>query len=270
MSSVVPRISILKVAPRISILKKILLVAACVLTTAWLQTPLASAQHVGHPGGGGHVSTGRPIAAPRAIPPPASHAPISRAPVFAHPPLTRPPFVGAGVPRFGFHRGPILFPRRPVFFGAPFFAFRQDFGFNYLWWINCGPLWEFGCNNWLPYEYPVQNNFTVTPPLRYETPVYVYGGEDRDLVQLYLKDGTVYSVTDYWFVNSQIHFTMLDEETMQSVEQVIGFDELDLQKTINVNTRRGFRLVMRDEPMDQYLRDHPDPTPPLLQPPPKN
>jgi hypothetical protein len=32
-----------------------------------------------------------------------------------------------------------------------------------------------------------------------------------------------------------------------------------------VNTRRGFRVVMRNEPLEQYLRDHPDLTPPLLE-----
>jgi hypothetical protein len=43
-----------------------------------------------------------------------------------------------------------------------------------------------------------------------------------------------------------------------------------VQKTIDVNTRRGFRVVMRDSPLEQYLRDHPDPMPPLLQPTQKN
>jgi hypothetical protein len=33
-----------------------------------------------------------------------------------------------------------------------------------------------------------------------------------------------------------------------------------------VNSRRGFRVVMRNEPMEQYLRDYPDLDPPLLQP----
>jgi hypothetical protein len=83
-------------------------------------------------------------------------------------------------------------------------------------------------------------------------------------VQLYLKDGTAYDVNDYWFVDNQIHFTMRDESGTKSVEQAIGLEELDLQRTIDVNTRRGFRVVMRNEPMEQYLRDHPDLTPPLV------
>jgi hypothetical protein len=86
-------------------------------------------------------------------------------------------------------------------------------------------------------------------------------------VQLYLKDGTVYDVNDYWFVDNRIHFTMLDESGTKSVEQAIGLEELDLQRTVDVNTRRGFRVVMRNESLEQYLRDHPDLTPPLIKPP---
>ena len=100
--------------------------------------------------------------------------------------------------------------------------------------------------------------------------MYPYGDEEHELVWLYRKDGTVYSVIDYWFVGGQVHFIAVEEGGAKSVEQVIGFDELDLQRTIDVNTRRGFRVVRRDEPLGQYLRDHPDPMPPLLQPSEKN
>jgi hypothetical protein len=41
---------------------------------------------------------------------------------------------------------------------------------------------------------------------------------------------------------------------------------LDLQKTVDSNTRRGFRFVLRDEPFEQYLRDHPDGAPPAVPP----
>jgi len=34
-----------------------------------------------------------------------------------------------------------------------------------------------------------------------------------------------------------------------------------------MNTRRGFRVVRRDEPLQQYLRDHSDANAPLLEPP---
>jgi hypothetical protein len=63
---------------------------------------------------------------------------------------------------------------------------------------------------------------------------------------------------------------MVEEGDDRAVEHVIPFDELDLQRTIDVNTRRGFRMVLRDEPWQQYLKDHPDLTPPDLRPPQEN
>jgi hypothetical protein len=80
----------------------------------------------------------------------------------------------------------------------------------------------------------------------------------HELPQLYLKDGTVYNVIDYWLVDGEIHFTMLDESGTKSVEHVIDLDELDLQQTIDAATQRGFRFMLRNEPMEQYLQHHSD------------
>lgn len=235
--------------------------------------PIAKAQRGGHPVpvGGGHPGGGGRVVAPHVAVPPVSHSPILHAPILPPRGVLRPPVihVGTGVANFGFRRR--LFPiRNPVFIFVPFLGFRQNF--NSLWWLNCGvPLdWEYGCGNWFFYPYSVENN--VAPPWRQENPATVYqyyvGGEQQ-LVDLFLKDGTTIAVTDYWFVNDEVHFMTPDEDGTKS-EQTIGLDELDLQKTINVNTRRGFRFVRRDEPMDQWVRDHPNADPPLVQPPQKN
>ena len=228
---------------RVSILRKILMVAACVLVCAWFQTSIALAQHGGRVGGGGHFRTGVRVGTPHVVAAPASRA------MFL--PL-----------RGGFpERSPLIF--RPSFFiRARFLNFRE--GFDSSWWLYCGPIWgwKFGCDDFFLSEYAFEHY--LAPPLTYASPVYVYSLDGRQLVQLYLKDGTAYDVNDYWFVDNQIHFTMRDESGTKSVEQAIGLEELDLQRTIDVNTRRGFRVVMRNEPMEQYLRDHPDLTPPLV------
>ncbi|HXZ34252.1 MAG TPA: hypothetical protein VEH30_18410 [Terriglobales bacterium] len=96
---------------------------------------------------------------------------------------------------------------------------------------------------------------TGAPRLRlpfflWRTILRVWGGLGIQFL-FYLKDGTVYNVTDYCLVDGQIHFTMLEEGGTKSVEHVIGFDELDLQKTIDVATQRGFRFVLRNEPLKQ-------------------
>jgi hypothetical protein len=240
---------------RFSTLRKNLILAACVLACAWFHTSMALAQHVGHVGTGGHFRAGGHVVAPHisvphvtALPAPASRGMFSR-------------------PHGGFPERPFLIFPRPLFIGAPFF--RSWERFDSSWWLNCGPIWgwNYGCGDFFVPEYSFEHY--LAPPLTYNSPVYVYSLDEHQLVQLYLKDGSAYNVNDYWFVNEQIHFTMLDESGTKSLERVINFEDLDLQKTIDVNTRHGFRVVMRSQPIEQYLRDHPDLTPPLLQPPPK-
>jgi hypothetical protein len=100
----------------------------------------------------------------------------------------------------------------------------------------------------------------------YETPVYVYGEEWPDTPQIYLKDGTILNVTDYWLVDGQLHFTVTEEGDAKPVEQMMPFDAVDLQKTVDANTRRGFRFMLRNEPFEQYIRDHPEGPPPAVTP----
>jgi hypothetical protein len=232
-----------------SILGRILIVSAGALACAWVHTPVALAQY-----GRAHVGVAGHAAGPHVVAAQTSRATNSR------------PRALAPV-RFGF-RHPIYFVRYPLFFGAPFFSYEQGLQFESLAWVTCGPLlrWGLGCNG-LPLDENGFENYVTPLPIHGDA-LYWYGGVSN-LVQLYLKDGEVYSVTDYWFVNDQIHFTMLEGGT-RPAEQVIDLDELDLQSTIDVNTRRGFRFVMRDEPWPQYLRDHPDLTPPDVAPPQKN
>jgi hypothetical protein len=164
--------------------------------------------------------------------------------------------------------GPLNFPRRPIYpiqsvfpifappgfrsWGAPFYGFGLRLGFKAIWWQNCF-YWAWGYNC-------------------YPLPVYAYYGEiysggGRELAQLYLKDGTIYNVTDYWLVNNQLHFTTIDESGTKWVEHTIDFDQLDLQKTIDVSAQRGFRFVLRDEPMQQYLQHYPENGQPDASPP---
>jgi hypothetical protein len=258
--------------PNSSLQRRILIAAVCALTCACFQATVVLAQRgqqgqkgqqAGHVGGGHAGASARPgggqVSAPHIPPAAAPHATTPRPLMAVGQRLGFGQRVGLGPP-------PIFF-RGPIFHRAPFFPLRRTF-YPY-WWVNCGPAWalDFGCG-WRAPEYPVENY--LAPPLVIYEPEYVYYGGERDLVLLFLKDGTVYGVTDYWFVRDKIHFTVLEDGGTKAVELVIGVDELDLQKTIDVNTRRGFRLVRRDEPLEQYLRDHPEANPPLLAPSPKN
>lgn len=179
-------------------------------------------------------------------------------------------------PRFPGPIFPIFGPPNFGFLGSPFFGLGLGFGFNSVWWPSCGPFWGwgYGCNAYPYYDYGygfdgyAPNNLegqveTQSGPQMYEnpyppSPLYLYGGGERELAQLYFKDGTIYYVTDYWLVNDQLHFTTVEEGGTKSLERVVDFDQLDLQRTINENTARGFRFVLRNEPIEQYLQDHPD------------
>jgi hypothetical protein len=121
--------------------------------------------------------------------------------------------------------------------------------------------WPLG---YIPVSFPAPTNYVSQV---YETPVYVYGDERPDLPQLFLKDGTILNVNDYWLVDDQLHFTMTEEEGGKPAEHVVPFDALDLQRTVNVNTGRGFRFMLRNEPFEQYVRDHPEGSPPVITPP---
>jgi hypothetical protein len=179
----------------------------------------------------------------------------------------------------------------PVIFGSPFFGFGFGSpylgfgglygGFGGLWGPGCGPYWAwgFGCNSLPFYSYGLgYDNFGYDNSGAYEAPNYGpdqysqqeqppaqpdYGpfiyeepsGQQRALPELILKDGTVYDVTDYWLEGGDLHFTTPNADNSGTTEQIIDFDQLDLQKTVDVNTQNGFRFVLRNEPMQEYLQD---------------
>jgi hypothetical protein len=243
-------------------MSNVLFVVAFAMFPACVQPPVALAQHVGGHAGG-HVSGGGRVVAPTSRPT-TSHSAIARPHA-----LAGRPFAGAAARSFRVPMRPGFGHRRPAFVVAAFFRFAgpRFHSFDSFVWPACGYLgtWEFGCGTPAFYGTGFENYVTVPA---YVNPPYLYGELEPEQVWLYLKDGTVFSVVDYWFVNGQIHFTVADEPGTNPVEQVMDFDELDVQKTIDVNTARGFRMVMRDQPWEKYLHDHPDATPPPLPPPP--
>ena len=201
-------------------------------------------------------------------PPPIFHTSVSPAPIIHVPIPSARPLVsslggalGAARVRPPF-RPPRPFPpvlvvyAPPVFLGAPFW------GLNSCWWGSCDLFWPWTLGyTTVSSPGPISYVFPV-----YETPVYSYGEERPERPQLLLKDGTILNVTDYWLVDDQLHFTMIEEDGGKPAEHVIPFDTLDLQKTVDVNTGRGFRFVLRNEPFEQYVRDHPEGSPPVITP----
>jgi len=259
---------------------KTTVIFACGLALSVAQAPVALAQR-----GGGHM--GAPMSVPHAPmaarPAPVAPRPVAPrpAPIAPRPVMPQAPLMerapAAGLMSPGFRRPhprppgprpirPILpIGPSPIFFYPPYYGFGLELEFNPLWWQNCSAFldWNFGCGA-VPYGgfNDFDNEFYAPGPVspdefanEYPENEIWYGTEPRQLVELYLKDGTVYDVTDYWLVNDQLHFTTV--ENGKSVEHEIPFDELDLQKTVDVNTERGFNFVLRDEPIEQYLEENP-------------
>ena len=246
---------------RRSSLKKFLIVVSWTLPVC-VPTTLALAQHsaVRSAGGGVHISA-----------PPISHVPISSRPIIHAPIIYAPistPRISVAPSAGALGRAGLRPPRRPirpfppvfVVYESPFLLGGPFWRLNSCWWATCDLFssWTLG---YTPVSSPGPTNYISQV---YETPVYVYGEERPDLPQLFLKDGTILNVADYWLIDNQLHFTMIEENGTKPAEHVIAFDALDLQTTVDANTRRGFRFMLRNEPFEQYSRDHSEGPPPIV------
>ena len=62
-------------------------------------------------------------------------------------------------------------------------------------------------------------------------------------VLVYLKDGTMLVANDYWLDGGQFHYTV-----KYGNESQIGLDQVDVQKSIDENAKRGVRFTMKPRP----------------------
>jgi hypothetical protein len=89
------------------------------------------------------------------------------------------------------------------------------------------------------------------------SPTYVFiGGESTIHPQLVFKDGTTYAVTDYWRDGDQLHFVTIEEGGTKSVTRTVPFGDLDVKRTTDADAAQGFRFVVRNEPIEQWLQHH--------------
>lgn len=250
-----------------SVPKRLFTLGLCLLVLGFVQAPVTLGQRPGGHFGGG---IGGRVFAPSVSRPPLLRTRITRPQVYV-----APRYVAFGTGRLLFRAQPTHHPLPPVFpvgvplfFGWPFWPFGGlwgfpgyglGWGFNYCYWMDCSLFWN------SQFTSPAQPfyEYTPVPPVAptYTYPIYEYGEERRESPQIFLKDGTVYNVLDYWRVDDQFHFTIHEPGNPNPAEHVVNLDQLDLQKTIDVNTARGFRFVMRDEPLEQYQHDHPNQIP---------
>ena len=116
-----------------------------------------------------------------------------------------------------------------------------------------------------PFRYFVQD--FSTPYSAYESivpfsPTYFFlPSESASHPQLIFKDGTTYTVADYWRVDDQLHFITSEEGGTKSVPHTEPFADLDVQRTTDADAKQGFRFLVRDEPIEQWLQHRAQHTP---------
>jgi hypothetical protein len=76
-----------------------------------------------------------------------------------------------------------------------------------------------------------------------DNPVSGNVSSSRPTVLLYLKDGTTYAASDYWLQDGVLHYMV-----NYGGENTLEMDELDLQRTVNENARRGVNFSLHPNP----------------------
>lgn len=191
--------------------------------------------------------------------------PLGRTPV-----NSKSPFLGNRRIRRPF---PPFFPFYPGLWGGPFFGF--GFGFGPAWglgWDQCDPGWGWGYSSFCgpnnyTYGYYGPDAYLPPPPApdeyeaEYPQPqepeagTYLYeapsgtkensnaASDNHYAVVIYLKDGTVYVVDDYWLSGGELHYRLGDGS-----EYGIDINQIDLQKTVDVNAKRGVDFTLHNSP----------------------
>jgi hypothetical protein len=175
---------------------------------------------------------------------------------------------------FGFHDG---FHHFHGCFNCGFhFFFGFGFGFGWgPWW---GP-WGFWGPVWAPpptYSDAAADNTSSStssgdyfPRPSFGGSLDVQGGEQGNsnpnsvtgnvaqstpTVLLYLKDGTMYAASDYWLVDNKLHY-----RANYGAESAVNLDEVDLQRTVDENARRGVRFTLKPNPNGPTAAPAPSP-----------
>jgi hypothetical protein len=185
----------------------------------------------------------------------------------------RPVFPGSPVYGWGYGWG----PGWGFGFGGPWFGFDTGLGFGWgaggCGWdlgLGCGPIGypydyyygEFAPDGYLSAEggpsvytpdYSQQGSqentgnggeFLYGAPSEQQANANAGNGNGASPeVVIYLKDGTVYVVTDYWLAAGELHYAMNDGQ-----QYTIDVNQIDLQKTVDVNAKRGVAFTLYNTP----------------------
>lgn len=174
------------------------------------------------------------------------------------------------------------FFNNPFFFGNPFFG--VGFGFNscFAGGFGCFGFDNFGFgpfgmldegyglgygygNGWFYPPAPEASEPPVNPTEENQPPDYSANyyfvpapGEavaesaqpQQPVVKLVLKDGTIFGVYSYWMQNNQLFYI-----TTYNIKTSIPIDDLDVQKTVDLNAKLGMKFDLTSKPPDQQQQE---------------
>ena len=83
-------------------------------------------------------------------------------------------------------------------------------------------------------------------PYSYEPPPGPQTPADNGEVMIFMKDGSVNMVRDYWVADGQLHY-----RTADGGENTLNWNDIDVQQTVDANAKRGVNFTLR--PSDAAL-----------------
>jgi hypothetical protein len=133
------------------------------------------------------------------------------------------------------------YPYWPGYYGYPGYGVTYGDNGDYSSSDN-GPV-DNNSGNYNAGNVVPDNSGGVAEPSPNDNPVTGNVSSSRPTVLLYLKDGTTYAASDYWLQDGALHYTV-----NYGGEGTLNMDELDLQRTVNENARRGINFSLHPNP----------------------
>ncbi len=156
-------------------------------------------------------------------------------------PFCSPVFgIGFATHHFGFfHRELACFPQ--PFFSPFFFPFAPLAGSTFLVFpssvvVGQEPLAEEQQMEEAPAGEPTESQPAGEPSASSKQ-------GSRRLTLLQLKNGSMYGLTDYWLEDGRLHYI-----TSYGGENSVPIEEIDFDKTVQLNSERGVEFVLRPKP----------------------
>jgi hypothetical protein len=155
-------------------------------------------------------------------------------------------------------------------FGWPWLGFWDPFWFN-PWW-GVGPAYGYGSYaypNSTVYSYPDSGYYAPSdnsnPPPQQENQDNQYNPDNSNgnwvtpngpspssaqssanltvPVLIYMKNGAVYTVRDYWMAEDEFYYVLIDGD-----QHSVSLDQVDLARTNEENAKSGVKFIIKSEP----------------------